>query len=64
MKDRVFISSVQKELEAERLALLALLTTDPFLKNHMDNKSADLPGSPSSSRKKPTAKRKGRKAHA
>ena len=36
MKDKVFISSVQKELEAERLALLALLTTDPFLKDHVE----------------------------
>lgn len=36
MKDKVFISSVQKELEAERLALLSLLTTDPFLKNHVE----------------------------
>jgi predicted HTH transcriptional regulator len=36
MKDKVFISSAQKELEAERLALLSLLTTDPFLKNHVE----------------------------
>jgi ATP-dependent DNA helicase RecG len=36
MKDKVFISSVQKELEAERLALLTLLTTDPFLKEHVE----------------------------
>jgi hypothetical protein len=36
MKDKVFISSAQKELEAERLALLALLTTDPFLKDHVE----------------------------
>jgi predicted HTH transcriptional regulator len=36
MKDKVFISSAQKELEAERLALLALLTTDPFLKEHVE----------------------------
>lgn len=33
---KVFVSSVQKELEAERLALLALLTTDPFLKEHVE----------------------------
>jgi len=31
MKDKVFISSAQKELESERLALPALLTTDPCL---------------------------------
>jgi hypothetical protein len=35
-KDKVFISSVQKELEAERQALFALLTTDPFLKDHVE----------------------------
>ena len=35
-KDKVFISSVQKELEAERLALFSLLTTDPFLKDHVE----------------------------
>jgi ATP-dependent DNA helicase RecG len=35
-KLRVFVSSVQKEMEAERLALLALLTTDPFLKDHVE----------------------------
>ena len=33
---RIFISSVQKELEPERLALFSLLTTDPFLKNHIE----------------------------
>ncbi len=31
---RVFISSVQKELASERLALQILLTTDPFLQQH------------------------------
>ena len=36
MKNQVFISSVQKELEPERLALLTLLTTDPFLKEHAE----------------------------
>jgi len=36
MKDKAFISSAQKELEAERLALLSLLTTDPFLKDHVE----------------------------
>lgn len=35
-KCRVFISSVEKELEPERLALFALITTDPFLKNHFE----------------------------
>lgn len=31
---RIFISSVQKELPSERLALQILLTTDPFLQQH------------------------------
>ena len=35
-KFKVFISSVQKELEPERLALFSLLTTDPFLKDHIE----------------------------
>ena len=35
-KLRVFISSVQKELEPERLALFGLITTDPFLKEHLE----------------------------
>ncbi len=35
-KYRVFISSSQKELEPERLALFALITTDPFLKEHFE----------------------------
>ncbi len=30
-KLRLFVSSVQKELENERLTVLALVTTDPFL---------------------------------
>lgn len=34
MKIKVFISSVQKELEDERLSLQILLTTDPFLSEH------------------------------
>ena len=34
LKLRVFISSVQKELASERLALQTLLTTDPFLQQH------------------------------
>jgi predicted HTH transcriptional regulator len=33
---RVFISSVQKELEPERLALFSLLTTDPMLKDDVE----------------------------
>lgn len=35
-KFRVFISSVQKELENERIAAQELLWTDPFLKTHCD----------------------------
>ena len=33
-KYRIFISSVQKELEPERIALASLITTDPFLMQH------------------------------
>lgn len=33
-KKRIFISSVQKELELERAALASLITTDPFLLQH------------------------------
>jgi len=35
-KIKIFISSVQKELEPERLALFSLLTTDPNLKEHVE----------------------------
>ena len=35
-KFRVFISSAQKELEPERLALFGLITTDPFLKEYFE----------------------------
>jgi hypothetical protein len=33
---RVFISSVQKELELERAAVASLITTDPFLLQHCE----------------------------
>ena len=33
-KKRIFISSVQKELELERAAVASLITTDPFLLQH------------------------------
>lgn len=33
-KKRIFISSVQKELEVERAAVAALVGTDPFLLQH------------------------------
>lgn len=35
-KIRVFVSSVQKELENERMAIFSLLTTDPFLLEHCE----------------------------
>lgn len=35
-KLRVFISSVQKELENERLAVLSLISTDQFLQAHCE----------------------------
>lgn len=34
-KLRVFVSSVQKELENERLGVLSLLSTDQFLAAHL-----------------------------
>jgi len=33
---RVFVSSVQKELEPERVAVASLITTDPFLMQHCE----------------------------
>ena len=35
-KVRVFVSSVQKELERERAAITALVSTDPFFQKHCD----------------------------
>src|SRR5437867_1794424 len=35
-KLRVFVSSVQKEMEAERVAVASLITTDPFLMQHCE----------------------------
>jgi len=35
-KLRVFVSSVQKELEPERVAIASLITTDPFLMEHCE----------------------------
>lgn len=35
-KIRIFVSSVQKELELERLAVLGLISTDPFLEKHCE----------------------------
>ncbi len=35
-KYRVFVSSVQKEMELERLAVSSLITTDPFLNEHLE----------------------------
>lgn len=34
MNTRIFISSVQKELELERAAVAGLISTDPFLLQH------------------------------
>jgi hypothetical protein len=33
---KVFISSVQKELRAERIAIGSFLSTDDFLREHID----------------------------
>ena len=35
-KVRIFVSSVQKELERERAAITALVSTDPFFQKHCD----------------------------
>ncbi|MBW2664430.1 MAG: ATP-dependent DNA helicase, partial [Deltaproteobacteria bacterium] len=35
-KLRVFVSSVQKELENELIAVLSLINTDPFLNQHCE----------------------------
>src|SRR6266700_7186506 len=35
-KPRVFVSSVQKELEPERVAIASIITTDPFLMRHCE----------------------------
>lgn len=35
-KLRVFVSSVQNELENERLSVLSVITTDPFLQGHCE----------------------------
>ena len=35
-KLRVFVSSVQKEMEPERVAVASLITTDPFLMQHCE----------------------------
>jgi hypothetical protein len=35
-KLRVFVSSVQKELEIERVAIASLITTDPWLLQHCE----------------------------
>ncbi|MGA1871665.1 MAG: DUF4062 domain-containing protein [bacterium] len=36
-KTRIFVSSVQKELENERLAISELIALDPFLNRHMES---------------------------
>ena len=35
-KIKIFVSSVQKELENERLALLSLISTDAYLQAHCE----------------------------
>ena len=35
-KLRVFVSSAQKEMEHERVAVASLITTDPFLLQHCE----------------------------
>jgi len=51
-KLRVFVSSVQKELENERIAVLSLINTDPFLNQHCEPILYELePASPEESAK-------------
>ncbi|MCY4150505.1 MAG: DUF4062 domain-containing protein [Gammaproteobacteria bacterium] len=52
-KISVFISSVQKELEPERLALFSLLTTDPALKDYLEPVLFEHLSPPIRSTKKP-----------
>jgi hypothetical protein len=35
-KLRIFVSSVQKELENERIAITELVSSDPFLGRHVE----------------------------
>ncbi len=53
---RIFISSVQKELEPERLALFSLLTTDPALKDHVEPVLFEILPPPPRPMKKPYLK--------
>ncbi len=55
-KRRVFISSVQKELEPERLAIFGLITTDPFLKDYIEPVLFEKLPPPSRPTKKPYLK--------
>ena len=48
-KLRIFVSSVQKELEHERVAVASLITTDPFLMQHCEPvlfEKEPIPGRP------------------
>ena len=55
-KFSVFISSAQKELEPERLALFGLITTDPFLKEYFEPVLFEKLPSPSRPTEKPYLK--------
>lgn len=55
-KLKVFVSSVQKELESERVAISSLITTDPFLMQHCEPVLFEYEPAPSRKRSKPYLK--------
>src|SRR6266851_4933333 len=55
-KIRVFVSSVQKELEVERVAIASLITTDPFLMQHCEPALFEYEPAPAQKRSRPYLK--------
>src|ERR1044072_1918822 len=55
-KIKVFVSSVQKELENERIAISSLITTDPFLMQHCEPVLFEYEPVPSRKQSKPYLK--------
>lgn len=55
-RKKVFVSSVQKELEPERLALFSLLTTDPVLSHYLEPVLFERLPPPTHAREKPYLK--------
>ena len=54
---RIFISSVQKELELERAAVAGLIATDPFLLQHCLPVLFEQEPPPRARRSSPTSRR-------